>query len=104
MVLSPPQHPGKDQRSNYGGVAFNNKFRRMDIQFAPGDLFVRNGSRIRSVGGSRIRDMAKIAPERNIVPFQVLVHHRYHTDGEVSGDAPSDLEKSDALTTAVLPV
>src|ERR1700722_2635681 len=104
MVLLPPQHPCKDQRCNDSGVAFNNKFRRMDIQFPPGDLFVRYGSRIRSVGGSRIRDLAKIAPERNIVPFQVLVHHWYDADGEVSGDAASDLEKSDALPTAILPV
>src|SRR3569833_274276 len=88
----PAKHPRKDERGYDGGIAFNNKFRGMDVQLAPGNLLVRYGAGVRAEGGCGIGDLAEIAPVRNIVPFQVLVHHGHYADGKVPGDAAADLE------------
>ncbi len=72
--------------------------------FAPGDFFVGYGTGIRSVGGGGIGNLAEIAPEWHVVPFQVLVHHRYHADGKVARDAAADLEKAHPFTAAVFAV
>ena len=73
----------------------------MDIQLTPGYLLVRHGAGIRAIRGRRVRDLAEIAPEGNVVPFQVLVHHGDHADGEVARDAAADLEKAYPFTAAV---
>ena len=31
------------------------------------------------------------------MPFQILIHHRNHTNGEITRDTPANLEKTDAF-------
>src|ERR1700744_1602693 len=104
IILSPPKHPRKDQRSYNGGVTFDDEFRGMDIQLTPRDLLVRDSARIGSEGCGRIGDLTKIAPERYVVPLQVLIHHRDHADRKVPRDPAADLEETDPFSAAVLPV
>src|SRR5258706_11694802 len=78
--LLPTQYPCKDQRHYDRCVAFYNELGCMDIQFTPGDLFIRNSAGIRTIGSGTIADLAEITPEWYIMPSQVLVHHRHYAD------------------------
>src|ERR1700733_10726360 len=104
IVFLPSQYPTKNERGENRGIAFNNIFRSMNIQLTPGDLFVWHGSRIRTIGSGRIRYLAKITPERNVMPLEILVHHRHHADWKIACNSSSDLKKSHALSAGILPV
>jgi hypothetical protein len=98
-IALPAQHPGKDQRCHDCSIALYYELRGMNIEFAPSDLFIRNRAGVGSVRSGRITDLAEITPERNIMPLQVLVHHRHHTNWEIACDTTSNLKESNSLTT-----
>ena len=93
-----PKNISKYQRSYNSSIAFNNKFRRMDIQFSPGNFFVGNCTTITTVTGCTVADLAEITPERNIVHFKILVQHRHHANREITGNTATNLEKTNAFT------
>lgn len=68
----------------------------MNVQFAPSDFFVWNGSGIGSVAGGGVRYLAEIAPERHVFDLQVLIQHGHHADGEIARNAAAYLKKPDA--------
>src|SRR5574343_496800 len=74
----PSQNPSENQWRYNCSIAFHDEFRRVDIQFSPSNFFVRNRSRITSVTGCAIRNLAEIRPERNIFHFHVLIQHRHN--------------------------
>ena len=76
----------------------------MDIQFSPGNFFIGNSPGIGSIRSSRITDLAEITPERHIMPFQILVHHRHHTDREITGDTATYLEETNAFATRIVAI
>lgn len=98
---SPAEDPGEDEGSDDGGVGFDDVFGGVDAEFAPGDFFIRDGTGVGAEAGGGVADLAEVGPEGDVVPFEVLIHHGDDADGEVSGDAASDLEESDAFTGAV---
>jgi len=100
----PAQEPGEDEGCDDGGVGFDDELWGVDVEFAPGDFFVGDGTGVRTVGGGGVGNLAEIAPERDVVPFEVLVHHGDHADGEVAGDAATDLEEANALSGRVVAV
>ena len=74
----------------------------MNIQFTPGNFFVGNCAAIRSVGGGAVADLAEITPERNIVHFQILVHHGHNANWEIAGNTATNLEEANAFAAAVV--
>ena len=53
---------GKNQRRDDGGVGFDDEFRRLHTELAPGDFFVRHCAGIAAVARGRIADLAEVAP------------------------------------------
>src|SRR5665213_786484 len=90
-----PQNPGKYQGRYDGGIRLNNKFRRVDIQLAPGYLFIRHRARVRTIRGGGIGYLAKITPERDFGHLHILVKHRHYAYREIAGNTTADLEKAD---------
>ena len=76
----------------------------MYIELAPGDFFVGNRSAVRAKRSGAVAYLAEIAPERYIMPFQVLVHHGHHANGKIAGNASANLKESNALSATVGPV
>src|SRR5688572_20957931 len=60
------------------------------------------GTRVRTIGSSRIRDLTEIAPERNFMHFQILVHHRHYTNREITGNTATNLKKPYAFTSTIV--
>src|SRR5690349_10197999 len=76
----------------------------MNIELAPGDLFIWMRAGIGTVRSSRIRDLAEITPEWNFMHLKILVHHRHYADREITSNTTTDLEETDSLTCAVLAI
>src|SRR5438445_6989204 len=91
IVHSPPQYVREDERGHDRRVRLDDVLRRVDAELAPGDLLVRHRAGVRAVARSRIADLAEVAPQRHVRTLQILMQHRDDADGEVAGDAASDL-------------
>lgn len=89
------QDPVEDEGGDDGGVAFDDVFGGGGGEFAPGDFFVGNSAGVAAVAGGGVADLAEIAPEGDAGAFEVLVEHGHDADGEVAGDAATDLEEAD---------
>jgi hypothetical protein len=100
----PTQYPCKDQRRNNRCIALYNEFWRVDIKFTPGNFFVGNCTAVRTKRCSGITDLAEITPERNIMPFKILVHHGYNANRKITCNTTTNLEKANAFATAVLAI
>ncbi len=74
----------------------------MNIKFAPGNFFVWHGPAIASIAGSAVAYLAEITPERYLMHFQILVHHRHHAYRKIAGYATANLEETNALSRAVM--
>ena len=98
------KQPREYERRHDGSIRFDDELWCIDIQFAPGYLFVRHRARVRSVRGGTIADLAEIAPERDVVQLHILVKHRYNAYREIAGYTATDLEEPYPLTSAVLRV
>ena len=91
----PAKNPSEDQGRNYGRIRLNNIFGRFQRKLAPGDFFVGNRARIRSIARGRIADLTEIAPSRDMFPPQILVKHRNDAYWEIACNAAGNLEKAD---------
>src|SRR5258705_1246811 len=80
----PTQHPAENERGYNGGIALDNKFRSVDVQLSPGNFFVRHGSGVRAKARGAVADLAEIAPEGDVFPFQILVHHGHNAYRKIS--------------------
>src|SRR5690606_41908258 len=49
-----PQYPRKNEGGNDGRIRFDNEFRRVDVQLAPGNFLIRHGTGVRAVRGRGI--------------------------------------------------
>src|SRR5690349_21348552 len=103
-TVLPTKYIRKNERRHNGSIAFHNVLGCMYIQLAPGNFFIGYGTAVRTVARGAVAYLAKIIPKRHIMPFQVLVHHRYYANREVACNTTTNLEKSDALAAAILPV
>ena len=50
----------KNQRRNNRRIRFDDEFRRLHAEFAPGDFFVRHGTGIAAIARGRIADLAEV--------------------------------------------
>src|SRR5271170_3934742 len=94
----------KHKGSHYGSIRFNDKTRCLVVQFTPGNLFIGHGTRIGTIAGGGVGNLAEISPKGRILHFQVLRKHRHYTDGEIACNTASDLKKTYSLTTGIFNV
>jgi len=85
----------KNQRRNNRRIRFDDEFRRLHAEFAPGDFFVWHGAGIAAVARGRIADLAEVTPERHAGAQQILMQHRHDADREIAGNAAADLEHAE---------
>ena len=76
-----------------GRVRLDDKLRRFDAQFTPGDFFVGYRARIRSKAGGGIADLAEITPDRSLL-LSNPVGHRHHADSGKSPRCHRQFEKA----------
>ena len=58
-----PQDVGEDQWGYNGGVRIDHEFRARFVELEPGDFFVGDSPRIRTVRCRRIGDLREVGPE-----------------------------------------
>ena len=95
----------KNQRRDNRCIRFDDVFRRLHAEFAPGDFFVGHRAGIAAVARGGIADLAEVTPERHAGAQQILMQHRHDADRKVAGNAAADLEHAErALLGGVLGV
>src|ERR1043166_8989620 len=91
----PTQDFSKYQWRDDGGVGFDDETGCGGAKLAPSDFLVRDSAGIRAVARGRIADLTKVAPSRHGCA-QILIQHRDHEKGKISGNAAADLKEADA--------
>jgi hypothetical protein len=84
----------ENQRCDNRCIRFDDEFRRLHAEFAPGDFLVRHRAAVAAVTRGRIADLAEVTPERHAGAQQILMQHRHDADREVAGNAAANLEHS----------
>ena len=64
---------GENQRRNNRRVGFDDEFRRLHAELAPGDFFIRHRAAVAAVARGRITDLAEVTPERHAGAEQILM-------------------------------
>src|SRR5262245_4316101 len=89
MARSLVEDVGEYQGCHNSSIAFDDELGGIDVQFAPGDLFVGHRAAIAPIARGTVADLAEVAPEGDARLPQVLVQHGHHADGEVASDTPA---------------
>src|SRR5258706_11417345 len=67
FTFLPAKNEREYKRCDDAGVTLDNELRRIDSEFPPSDLLVRNGSGVRSVTRCRVGDLTEGSPHRDIL-------------------------------------
>src|SRR5207302_8897401 len=108
QALRSEELPAEDlrehQRRHDGCVGFNDIFRGLNAQFAPGDFLVGHSAGIRSEAGRGIADLAKITPLGH-GRLNVLIKHGHDANRKVTRNPAADLKEADGriMSYATIP-
>src|SRR5260221_6537776 len=67
LYVLPTENERKYQRCDDARVTLDNELWRIDREFPPGDLLVRNRSGVRPVARCRVGDLTEVSPHRDVL-------------------------------------